>query len=132
VNLAAVFGVKMNKKASANMWWIIIGAVIALVVMIILMVMFTGKTQPLEQGLSACENKGGVCSSNSDCPSNTLSSGAFGCEKAGESCCIGAPKVCTKGSDGSECGKENEYDCKPFGTKSYCVKLDIPTKPAGG
>ena len=51
----------MAKKASANMWWIIIGAVIALVVMIILMVMFTGKTQPLEQGLSDCEGKGGVC-----------------------------------------------------------------------
>ena len=43
------------------MWWIIIGAVIALVVLIILMVMFTGKTSILEQGLISCDSKGGKC-----------------------------------------------------------------------
>ncbi|MBI4983362.1 hypothetical protein HZC32_01855 [Candidatus Woesearchaeota archaeon] len=51
----------MNKKADASMWWIIIGAVIALVVLIVLMVIFTGKTGKLEGGLLDCESKGGVC-----------------------------------------------------------------------
>lgn len=89
----------MNKRASANMWWIIIGAVIALVVMIILMVMFTGKTQPLEQGLSACQGKGGVCvTSGTDCPINTFKSSAFDCSQ-NQDCCIGAPKKCQSAND---------------------------------
>jgi len=49
------------KKASANMWWIIIGAVIALIVMIVLLVMFTGKSGTLEKGILDCESKGGTC-----------------------------------------------------------------------
>jgi hypothetical protein len=57
--------IKMKyKKGSANMWWIIIGAVIALVVMIILMVMFTGKSNKLELGLMSCEGKDGICNLN--------------------------------------------------------------------
>lgn len=51
----------LGKKAQQNMFWIVIGAVIALVVMIILIVMFTGKTGALEGGLLDCESKGGVC-----------------------------------------------------------------------
>ena len=103
---------KMVKKASADMWWIIIGAVIALVVMIILMVMFTGKTQPLEQGLSACESKGGVCvDSNGDCPKNTLSSPVFNCA-VGQQCCIGSPIP----ADGGNCEEtvfgNGKYWCK--------------------
>ena len=97
-----------SKKASANMWWIIIGAVIALVVMIILMVMFTDKTGTLEGGLSSCESKGGVCvtesgapplASTGGCPSNTFKSTAFECSE-NRVCCIGAPKKCT---DNSQC-----------------------------
>jgi hypothetical protein len=86
---------KMSKKASANMWWIIIGAVIALVVMIILMVMFTGKTSKLEGGLSACEGKGGICAKGTICPANTLKATAFDCTQ-GSVCCLGAPKLCQK------------------------------------
>jgi len=82
-----------NKKASANMWWIIIGAVIALVVMIILMVMFSGKSNKLESGLSGCESKGGICVQGKNCPKSTLSASTFDCNKAGyELCCLGNPK----------------------------------------
>ena len=82
-----------GRKASANMWWIIIGAVIALVVMIILMVMFTSKTQAVEGGLTDCEGKGGICISgeNNPCPDNTLSSSAFSCTNSAK-CCLGSPK----------------------------------------
>jgi len=64
------------------MWWIIIGAVIALVVMIILMVMFTGKSNKLEIGLMSCEGKGGTCLTKTVCKSEQYSgtvSIAFDC-----------------------------------------------------
>ena len=84
----------MNSKGDANMWWIIIGAVVALVVMIVLMVMFTGKSNKLEGGLSACDSKGGKCIVGTACPGNSLP-GPFDCLDAdGKSqvCCIGNPK----------------------------------------
>ena len=99
------------KKADANMWWIIIGAVIALVVLIVLMVIFTSKTQPLEQGLSDCEGKGGVCTSTGKCPDNTLRASTFDCPSG--KCCIGSPKRCPpRGRE--ECGEH--YTC----TDGYC------------
>ena len=106
----------MSKKGSANMWWIIIGAVIALVVMIILMVMFTSKTQPLEAGLSSCESKGGVCAPDGiPCPTSTFLANAFDCKGDNAKCCIGSPKECTENecSNPQECGTD-------YGNKKYC------------
>ena len=90
----------MNRKASANMWWIIIGAVIALVLMIILMLMFTGKTKPLEAGLGNCENKGGTClGSAADVPSNCNT-------------------ICKTGKEGKELSYGGSlFECSP---KSCC------------
>jgi hypothetical protein len=103
----------MNKKADANMWWIIIGAVIALVVLIILMLIFTGKTGKLEGGLSDCSGKGGVCvTTGGPCPVYTLASSAFSCTAAGDKCCIGTPKKCSLNADcgeGEECIDKNCY-----------------------
>ena len=94
----------MNKKADANMWWIIIGAVIALVVLIILMVIFTTKTGKLEGGLSECGGKSGVCvSSGGNCPMSTLQSSAFTCSNPSEKCCIGSPKKCSQGCGDGQC-----------------------------
>lgn len=82
----------MFKKADANMWWIIIGAVIALVVMVVLMIMFTDKTTTVEGGLLDCESKGGTCVGETTCRINyqgTVSS-AFTCpDKAKPECCFG-------------------------------------------
>ena len=70
------------------MWWIIIGAVIALVVMVILMVLFTTKTSKLEIGLSDCEGKGGICAAAAQsCPGGTLNSNAFTCSGDAR-CCL--------------------------------------------
>jgi len=81
----------MNKKADANMWWIIIGAVIALVVLVILMLLFTSKTGRLEGGLLDCESKGGKCDFTSDqqCKDakGTVSS-AFDCKDSTKKCCF--------------------------------------------
>ena len=55
-----------SRKGDANMWWIIIGAVIALVVMIVLLVFFTGRSATLESGILDCAGKGGVCIGDSE------------------------------------------------------------------
>jgi hypothetical protein len=115
---------KMNRKADASMWWIIIGAVIALVVLIILMVIFTGKTNKLEGGLSECLGKGGLCVQNK-CPSGTMESSAFDCETGAPVCCIGIPKKC---STSDECGELGKWRCENGGGqselgKSYCFEI---------
>jgi hypothetical protein len=76
----------MNKKADANMWWIIIGAIIALVVLVILMLIFTGSTNKLNLGLMDCESKGGTCSMNAEGCKNAEGtvSHAFDCPKEKE------------------------------------------------
>lgn len=85
------------------MFWIIIGAVIALVVMIVLLVMFAGKTGKLEGGLSSCESKGGICVGEEvSCPASTLTSSVFDCKETGKKCCLGTPKEC-KECPGEDC-----------------------------
>ena len=70
----------MKKRGDANIWWIIIGAVIALVVLIVMMLIFTGKTQPLQVGLSECKGKGGECITAESCTAKGgLPSSAFTC-----------------------------------------------------
>ena|SRR3989338_1395493 len=109
------------KKGSADMWWIIIGAVIALVVMIVLMVMFAGKTGGLESGLSDCEGKGGLCISGKVPPIGMVYSSIFECGDAGK-CYIGSPKKC---AGDNSCGEGN--DCEQYQkgaqTFSYCYAL---------
>lgn len=61
----------MNQKGDGNTFWVIIGAVIALVVLIVLLLIFTGKTGMLETGLMNCESKGGFCILGSSIESTT-------------------------------------------------------------
>ncbi len=89
------------KKGDANIWWIIIGAVIALVVLVVIMLIFTGRAGKLSGGIAECEGKGGACVSTSLCPKNTLYSSAFDCT-GGKRCCVGTPKACPNGQ--GDCG----------------------------
>ncbi len=94
---------QISKKASADIWWIIIGAVIALVVLIIIMVIFTSKTTPLSQELGNCKSKGGLCMPiNENCPQYTLPTTTFSCGETGK-CCIGPAKTCTSNADCPVC-----------------------------
>jgi hypothetical protein len=80
-----------SKKASANMWWIIIGAIIALVVMIVLIVIFTDTTGKAKTGFLDCETKGGECISEESCKSDQNDgrvNPTFSCEKTEEKCCF--------------------------------------------
>ncbi len=107
----------MSKRGDANIWWIIIGAVIALVVLVVLMLIFTQKTTSLGGGLSDCEGKGGVCApAGISCPASTLKTTAFTCS-GGKECCVGSPQECGLGK--AEC-PDGPQNCFPYGQKSYC------------
>ena len=113
----------MNTKGDANIWWIIIGAVIALVVLIVIILIFTKNTTDLGKGLSGCESKSGVCASPGFCPTNTLTASAFTCT-SGNECCVGSPQECCVSSP-QECGGAllgcpSGQDCIKYGQKSYC------------
>lgn len=86
-----LFGKKrLTNKASANIWWIIIGAVIALVVLIVMILIFTEKSANLEGGLLDCGSKGGKCLGAGECSSNQYNgtvASAFECSD-GKVCCF--------------------------------------------
>ncbi|MBS3126833.1 hypothetical protein J4228_01560 [Candidatus Woesearchaeota archaeon] len=67
----------MNRKADANMWWIIIGMAMALLVMILLLIMFREQKGKAELGLFDCESKGGSC--DPECPDGYRRSLTFQC-----------------------------------------------------
>ncbi|MBI2573384.1 hypothetical protein HYV86_05970 [Candidatus Woesearchaeota archaeon] len=116
-----------SRRADATMWWIIIGAVIALLVLVILIVLFTGKTNLLEAGLSDCEGKGGICAASGECPRSTLENGAFDCGNAAggdaKVCCLGVPVECkTVGTDPVCTQKSADSQCVQFSAKKmYCT-----------
>ncbi len=71
----------LKRKASAQIWWIIIGAVVALIVMLVLIVMFTDKGKDLSVGISDCQSKGGQCVPEGTCSGSV--SRIFSCSEDG-------------------------------------------------
>lgn len=85
------------KKGVANIWWVIIAAVMALIVFVVIMVIFTGKASIIGESLSNCESKFGVCQDckNPLCEKEKCDSGVkqpFECPlgPTKQICCIGA------------------------------------------
>jgi len=81
-----VFSKMLTKKAQSNTFWIIIGAVIALIVMIVLLIMFNTQGNILQQGLVDCVSKGGEC--KTECTGDDVEQSFFSC-KDDLVCCIG-------------------------------------------
>lgn len=101
------------KRASANIWWVIIGAAIALVVLVVLILTFTKGINPVIRGLSDCQSKGGLCSLTT-CPQGTTKTSVFSCSERA-TCCLGIPKECEPN------GACNPGTCQPYGDgKWYC------------
>ncbi len=79
----------MNKKGVEMSLQVIIVAVLALIVLVVLIVIFTGKTTFLANqttGLTACESRGGKCTSNA-IEDQQCFKGLLGCS-AEQYCCI--------------------------------------------
>ncbi len=77
------------------MWWIIIGAVIALVVLLVVLSIFTKGTTDFNTDLFECKSKGGICVPENDCVGEkydgTVSS--FSCANEEEVCCFTQKKA---------------------------------------
>ncbi len=71
------------KRASAQVWWIIIAAIVALIAMFILLKLFTDTSGDVRTGLLDCSSKGGVC--QDDCQGTV--SQVFKCP-TGQVCCF--------------------------------------------
>lgn len=61
------FSMLTVKKAEANMWWVIIGAVLAVVVLMVLLTFFGRGTETVAEGVSKCESKLGKCLDKAEC-----------------------------------------------------------------
>lgn len=105
-----------KRRASADVWWVIIGAVIALIVLVVLLVSFTGRNAAISTELASCEGKGGVCfnSATITCPQGTLKTTAFSCPQQGI-CCLGSPKTCV---NQEQC--ESKKCIEALDQKRYC------------
>ncbi|MBU0470174.1 MAG: hypothetical protein KKA62_05620 [Nanoarchaeota archaeon] len=82
----------IKKKGEFDMWWIVIGAVLVLVVITILLLIFKGGAEKGESGFMGCLSKGGSCKTLEACSDEggTISE-TFRCEeKDGETqyCCF--------------------------------------------
>ncbi|PIN87774.1 hypothetical protein COV12_02110 [Candidatus Woesearchaeota archaeon CG10_big_fil_rev_8_21_14_0_10_32_24] len=86
----------MNKKGGADMWWIIIGAVLAIIVLVVLVFMFTSSTGRAKVGISACY--AGSCMPKADCGNGTINP-SIECPKdafdTDQFCCVGGGKKLT-------------------------------------
>jgi hypothetical protein len=79
----------MTRKGSANIWWIIIGAVMAILVLFVLLFIFTDQIDDANTSLSDCKSKGGKCETIGECPAKTLPSNLLKCAEKTKECCIG-------------------------------------------
>ena len=92
------FSLFSGKRGLEAIWFIIIAAVVALVVAVILLFMFTDKTNVLQTGLLDCESKGGKCLLVQECEDKKGSvSEAFDCVSSpgivsSTKCCFGVKK----------------------------------------
>lgn len=82
-----------GKKGQGRTFWIVVTAIISLVVLVIVMLIFTGKIRILEEGLVDCETKLGICQpcTNENCLGEKCSDGikqSFECPE-NHVCCLG-------------------------------------------
>jgi uncharacterized membrane protein YqiK len=81
-----------NKKGQGLSLNTIIIAAIALLVLVVLVMIFTGRMSVFTGGVSGCVNQGGKCMGNTECntaPGTKIT--ASGCTTAGEICCVIKP-----------------------------------------
>ncbi|MBT4651447.1 hypothetical protein HOC13_02890 [Candidatus Woesearchaeota archaeon] len=98
-------------KGQGRTFWIVVTAVIALVVLVVLLLIFSGKVNILESGLLNCENKGGACvqcategCSQTVCNEGLTKSTVFSCPNVGakeQICCLTAKKKAGQTCDSS-------------------------------
>ena len=79
-----------SKKAQGLSLHVIIIAALALVVLVVLIMIFTGRMGSFTTNLNSCETKGGNCDTIKDrqCPPGSTDLPGFDCEDKNKKCCI--------------------------------------------
>jgi len=75
-----------SRKGSAQMMWVLIGAILALVVLVILTMLFTGNIGGFERDITSCSGPGKQCVVADKCGGQVLSSHT--CADATKICCV--------------------------------------------
>ncbi len=77
-----------GKRAQGTEFWIIIGAALALIVLVVVLMVFTRTSGTVQQGLLSCESKQGQCLAvNTPCPAGKIESSTFTCPQ-NYHCCL--------------------------------------------
>ncbi|MDP3698171.1 MAG: hypothetical protein Q8R47_01150 [Nanoarchaeota archaeon] len=84
----------MMKKGYADIWPVIAGALLVLVVVVVLLTFYGRSVNKAEAGFSACETAGGKCVDAGTCGGGKEGGtrSPFEC-KEGEECCLGMKKA---------------------------------------
>ena len=72
-------------KGQSSSWNVIIATIIGLVVLVILIILFSGGLERFTSGANSCENKGGICANS--CGDNYAYS-PLSCPKSTPKCCL--------------------------------------------
>ncbi|PIN79543.1 hypothetical protein COV16_03625 [Candidatus Woesearchaeota archaeon CG10_big_fil_rev_8_21_14_0_10_34_8] len=84
----------------------IVLAALALIFLIVVVMIMTGKIGNFSKSLGDCENKGGICVSASECTQEGGTESSFNCEESTDVCCLN-----TCQGKGGTCKDENS-DCQ--------------------
>ena len=79
----------MHKKSQGMSINVVVAATLALIVLIVLIAIFYGKSGAFSRGVNDCEAKGGKCVAESDCGLGKL----YICPNKGEVCCLSSCEV---------------------------------------
>ncbi len=100
------------KKADLSMQFIAL-AVLALIFLIVVAFVITGKVGIFSKGLSDCENKGGWCMTKTECSNSQGTESGFTCAGKEDVCCLNTCKgkegTCRTEDDGCATGEERIY-----------------------
>ena len=84
INTAVLANMKKAQGLTLNT---IIIAALALLVLVILALIFTGRIQIFGRETASCKNNGGECNTGTDCPAGSIVYNAVKCPE-GQVCCL--------------------------------------------
>ncbi|MAE42767.1 hypothetical protein CMO93_03275 [Candidatus Woesearchaeota archaeon] len=92
-----------NKKSQGISFTVLVGAILALIVLIVLITIFYGKSSAYTKTVNDCESKGGKCVSEDKCGIGKL----YICPKEKEVCCLSSCEA-RGGTCKGDCDKDKK------------------------
>jgi len=82
-----------TKKGYADIWPVIAGALLVLVVVVVLLAFYGRSVNKAESGFSACETTGGTCVNVGTCEGSTAPFACGSEDGVEKECCLGMKKA---------------------------------------